>query len=143
MAAQAEPARGSGAPSSPAQAPHALTLPNISGVWGNTTTLRPGTTATYRIDLAQIGNTITGHSRREINNPDGSTYVVYSITGTSIESGTAFIFQEGKLLESYPPMQSWCPVRTMTLVPTADGMLVGSVDAPPCGPGTMLLKKVK
>lgn len=143
LAMAADHPSGSDNRSAPAQLPPGLTLADISGVWGNTTTLRPGTTATYRIELTQTGNTITGHSRRELRNPDGPTYVVYSITGVVLASGKAFSFQEGQLLESYPPMQSWCAMRSMTLVPTADGMLVGSLDAPPCGPGTIVLKKLK
>lgn len=141
--AQADHPRGADNRSAPAQLPPGLILPDISGVWGNTTTLRPGTTATYRIQLTQTGNTITGHSRRELTNPNGPTYVLYSITGVVLASGKAFSFQEGQLLESYPPMQSWCAMRSMTLVPTADGMLVGSLDAPPCGPGTIVLHHLK
>jgi hypothetical protein len=142
-AAQAVPLAAAIDRSAQAQAGTGLIMPDISGVWANRIEVEPGVAATYRFELAQTGNVVTGKSHRTLQSALDESSVVFSITGRSIESGKAFTFQEGQIIERDPPNRPWCAIRAMTLVPTAKGALVGSLEDPPCPPGTMVLYRMK
>lgn len=143
MATQAGPPHGSNDGTAPAQPSHRLTMQDISGAWSYSVTVAPGVTASHRIDLVQKGDSITGRSRREIKSSFETDYVVFAITGSSLESGKAFTFQEGQVIERNPPDRPWCAFRSMTVVPTAPDTLAGTYEAPPCLAGSILFRRTK
>jgi hypothetical protein len=143
MAAQTGPRRGANDGPNPAQPGPRLAMSDVSGTWSYTMNVAPGVTASHRIDLIQKGDTITGRSRREIRSPVSADYVVFAITGNSLESGKSFTFQEGEVIERDPPYHPWCAIQSMTLAPTSPDTLTGTYEAPPCAPGPISLHRTK
>jgi hypothetical protein len=114
-------------------------LTDISGPW-TVTIRRPSLSIIYRFDIKQSGLSLGGQSLKQVTTGQGNSFAFFPLSGKVRNGGTMFNLDEGPASQRVPARTSWCPMTTMTLVPTPTGTLAGRWSSEAChASGTILM----